>query len=203
MFISVPLGHKEMTENVIRKHFPDSFYEVAEVENVGFDIYPFVCFFSHFYNKYNIILKIHGKKSEYDPSLCAWRGDLLNKLLGSQHSVLKIMKEFQDNPRLGLQYPDYYPPIQKNIEWGSNFNIAQKLLSKQNILLDEMEKLDFPAGSMFWFRPEALSHLFELEIHKEDFRSHTDQAIDGTLAHAIERIIGIIVKKNNYTWKKI
>ena len=128
--------------------------------------------------------------------------DLLKKLLGSQHRVFEILKEFQDNPHLGLQYPDYYPPIQKNIEWGSNFDIAQKLLSKRKIVLNKREKLDFPGGSMFWFRPESLSILFGLQLQKEDFISQNDRAIDGTLAHAIERIIGIVVEKNNYSWKK-
>jgi lipopolysaccharide biosynthesis protein/ubiquinone/menaquinone biosynthesis C-methylase UbiE len=207
IFISVPAGNKESTEKEIKKHFPDAGVIVEEVENIGYDIYPFVCVFSLQYKNYDLILKIHGKKSEYNPALNLWRKYMMKKLLGSRRRVEKILKDFQDNPRLGLQYPDYFPPVQEHVRWGYDFPIAQKLLSEQNIILDETKKLDFPAGSMFWFRPEALSDLFRLPIAKDDFRyklaTVPDDVPDGTLAHAIERIIGILVEKRNFSWRKI
>lgn len=56
---------------------------------------------------------------------------------------------------------------------------------------------NFPAGSMFWARVDALSPLFEMNLVWQDFPEEKGQT-DGTTAHAIERLLGIVPQALNY-----
>ncbi|MGB9614955.1 MAG: HAD family hydrolase, partial [Fervidobacterium sp.] len=69
---------------------------------------------------------------------------------------------------------------------------------------------DYPAGSMFWARVEALAPLFKAGITLSDFPEEVGQT-DGTLAHVIERFLvlssleqgfqpAIIKDKTNPSW---
>lgn len=80
-------------------------------------------------------------------------------------------------------------------------NNAEFLGSNIQLLSELMDKIDgkpfkesfqFAGGTMFWVRPEVLKPLYDLKIKLQDFDEEAGQ-IDGTLAHALERILGYIV----------
>ena len=48
---------------------------------------------------------------------------------------------------------------------------------------------NFPAGSMFWYRPTNIDSLLSQDWNSVNFPPEEGQ-IDGTVMHAIERILG-------------
>jgi hypothetical protein len=61
--------------------------------------------------------------------------------------------------------------------------------------------LEFPSGSMFWGRSAALRKLLDLHLQFSDFPDEVGQ-IDGTPAHAIERIMLMVAEASGYEWLK-
>ena len=57
--------------------------------------------------------------------------------------------------------------------------------------------MEFFAGTMFWFKPAALQNLPDI-VRVESWERERGQ-LDGTLAHAIERILVDVVRANRYT----
>lgn len=203
ILISTPLKYVNTIESQFRQHFPGSVIDIRAVENFGYDIYPFIIVFKDEIKKYDYVCKIHSKKSEHHPIFSGWRVYLLDNLLGSQYIVTQILLKLSENPKLGFIFPLNYPPVNNYIEWGSNFEIAYDLMKKINITLNREDPLVFPAGSMFWFKPMALEPLFRMPFTAKQFKEEGHERIDGTLSHAIERVILKIVERQNYTWEAI
>jgi lipopolysaccharide biosynthesis protein len=59
------------------------------------------------------------------------------------------------------------------------------------------ENINFPVGTMFWARTKALKPLFDLNLSWSDY---PDEPLpyDGSMLHAIERILPIIIGKNSF-----
>jgi len=60
-------------------------------------------------------------------------------------------------------------------------------------------KLDFPAGDMFWAKCKAVYQIFQIDLRKDIFDEGKGPQ---TFLFAIERIWLYIVKYNGYYYKK-
>ncbi|MCI2194027.1 MAG: glycoside hydrolase family 99-like domain-containing protein [Ancrocorticia sp.] len=174
-------------------------YVVLDVENRGRDIFPMVQLVnSGVLDPYEIILKIHTKKSPWRASHGSlkgdgrsWRDELLASLLGSEEQVIRILDSFASDASLGLVTAD--GSIVGRDFWGGDQRIAEQLLRRLELSL-EPDSLKFASGSMYWIRGFILQGLRALNLQSDDFDVEEGQ-VDGTTAHAIERIIGILTEE--------
>ena len=61
----------------------------------------------------------------------------------------------------------------------------------------ESSMIGFFAGTMFWFRIDALNCLMNFDNELIRFENE-DGSMDGTLAHAFERIFSVLVEQNGF-----
>ena len=202
LYVTATEGIYPQAFSYFNYRFPEAAVNVVEVENRARDIGPFLTKFGSRYYDYDLVCKVHSKKSPHAPNLSGWRTFLLDRLLGSESRVREIVDEFERDPELGLLFPIYYPEIRSSISWGANFHTMKDVLSSLGIELDAASPCSFPAGSMFWFRPRALSTLLDSELLIEEFPEETGQT-DGTLAHAIERSFLFVVNQQKYRHRMI
>lgn len=170
---------------------------VLKSSNRGRDIGPLIGLVnSGLLEDYQLILKVHTKKSEwrnghdfFEDSGSEWREAFLRDLLGSPEGVKMIVNSFRSDSNLGLVTAN-------NQILDSNFvgkNYEKTVLLAKSLYIEQyVEDLAFPAGSMYWCRPIVLSSLSPLNLNLNHFEIENGQN-DGTLAHAIERLIGLII----------
>jgi HAD superfamily hydrolase (TIGR01549 family) len=172
--------------------------DVRVVPNRGRDIAPLLVEFAPEILKHDFVCHIHSKKSKYSNGVAdGWREYLLENLLGSPEIVTKIFAMLSDR-NLGLVYPKTFDALPHWAHtWLSDREIGKQLFSRLGVKLPATDYFDYPVGSMFWARVDALKPLFDLKLTLTDFPQETGQ-IDGTLAHAIERSIALVCQSRNY-----
>ena len=107
----------------------------------------------------------------------------------------RIINELATNKTLGLVFPD-----DPNCVGWSN-NKSQASVIAERIGLKKLPcHFNFPVGTMFWAKRGALSKLYDEKFTWDDFPKEPI-GYDGTMLHAIERLIPSIVKKSGYNYK--
>lgn len=202
LYISAQVGKTDIIKGV----FPHA--TIIEVENVGTDFYPFTSVFNDIIKTYDLVLKIHTKKTEYLDDFQGWRHHLLNNLMCNP---TKIVELFEDNPNLGILYPDTYYKLLNSVAWGSNYENALevlKLIDVPSTVINSRVVPSYPVGSMFWFRPRALIQIIDGNITKSTYQTYNgfhvkigDRIVDGSIAHALERLVTVIAIFNGYEFK--
>lgn len=176
--------------------------DVRVVINRGRDIAPKLVAFREVYDKYEVFLHLHTKLSPHGgAALRPWRDHLLQNLIGSRANCRSILKML-DNPRVGIVFPQHFFAIRGILNWGYDYEIAQRLMARLGIAIDKDLTLEFPSGSMFWGKSAAIRPLLALNLQIEDFAEERGQH-DGTLAHAIERTILMIAESAGFEWLKV
>ena len=202
IYVSTGSGEKrDIIRHAFEKFDLASLSEIAVVPDYGTDIAPLLITFIDKLSEHDICLKIHSKKSMNMPSEFGqgWRRHLYNELIGDRERVRAIVATMLISADLGLLMAQHYPQLVSFIGMGENFESVRELLAKINVELVPNQKLEFPAGSMFWFRSDALDRLADLGFHWHDFGHAVDDR-DGTLAHAIERCFTFFCASAGKKW---
>lgn len=175
----------------IRASLPDA--DVRVLPNRGRDIWPKLYGFGDAHDRHEVVLHLHGKKSTHAARLNDWLAHILDCLLGSREDVNRILSMFRTIPGLGLVTPVAFRSVMAAAHWGANRDIARELAFRMGLrgALPANDRLQFPVGSMFWGRVSAMRPLLDLKLRPEHFPPEAGQ-VDGTLAHAIERMLGVV-----------
>jgi hypothetical protein len=175
----------------IQARFPNA--RVLCFPNHGRDIFPFVHLVnSGIFSNYAAVCKLHTKKSVHlADEGDHWRSELIRGILPSKEQVGWILRGFLTDPAIGAVVSDQHL-LEHPDKWGANRQRVTDELGRIGIAADRF-KLSFPSGSMYWIKPEALKLLQSMNYCAEDFEREEGQ-LDGTLAHAIERIMGFLVQ---------
>lgn len=187
LFVTTTEHNKIIIKEIASKYSLD--VDIIIVKNKGRDMLPFLKVLPIIKAAgYPFILKIHTKKSKHRADGEIWRSDLYEKLLRPERFE-KALSVLSTNLNIGVVGPEGHI-VDMNTYWGSNKHAVLNLSEKMNVAKEEVLRVPFVAGSMFYARTDALECLLELGLTDDDFEEESGQ-IDGTLAHAIERLIGV------------
>ncbi|MCU0730567.1 MAG: glycoside hydrolase family 99-like domain-containing protein [Hyphomonas sp.] len=203
VYVSVPetIGIEALSD--IMERLPRSY--ILAAPNCGRDILPFLKLMPIINrHDYAWICKVHGKKSVHLGQGSVWRNQIFEALLGGLQVKGNSTShtELPKSPEIGMVGPRN-SLVSLSEQWvvQNNAEPMQVLLRKLNIEAD-IRSGSFVAGSMFWFRPDALKMIVDAGFDDADFGLELGR-IDGTPAHAMERLFGIIATRAGYALSEL
>lgn len=165
-------------------------------ENRGRDVLPFLrALYPLLEDGTSLVLKLHAKKSAHRSNGDEWRRSMIGTLL-NPNDVNALVTAFEENRKLGLLVPEpHLLPLDEYM--GANRTNVEYL--KRRLGLDETpgRQHQFPSGSMYWARLDALRAILDAHLDEFEFEPEEGQT-DGTFAHAIERIVAEAVRHRGY-----
>lgn len=183
----------------------DAGYTLIKKKNRGRDISALLVAAKDIVKKYQYICFLHDKKekSEKDALMVKlWVENLWFNTVKSASYVKNIINIFQRNSSIGLLVPP--EPMENNwyiwgeTLWQGNFEITRRLCDELALNCDVDSYIPpITLGSVFWCRTEALKKLFEKYWSYNDFPEEP-LADDGTISHAIERILAFVAQDAGY-----
>jgi lipopolysaccharide biosynthesis protein len=193
-YITIPQEMEEDEIIEVCKTLPAN-TKVYLVENKGRDVLPFLKVLDIIgTDKYDYICKIHTKKSAGRDLGTVWRKLLYFELIGSNQIISNIVDMLDKDKNIGII-------TGKNTILDSEKYYLGNREKTNNLLkllhLEDQEKYQFPGGTMFWIRTSILDSL--LNLYRQNLLIFEDEQgqMDNTLAHAIERLFGILCAAYN------
>ena len=201
LFLSTDTEEKRVAIAAATADWPGA-VDIRIFPNRGRDIAAKFVGFRDVYDRYEIFLHLHTKRSPHGGTpLARWRDYLLDNLIGSPEIAGSILHLFED-PKIGVVFPQHLFEIRGILNWGYDYDLARGLMQRIGVAIDKNLVLEFPSGSMFWGRSAAIRPLLDARLRFEDFPDEAGQ-VDGTLAHAIERVVLMCAEAGGYEWLKV
>ena len=168
--------------------------------NVGRNFGPLFVEFSRELMKYDSFIHVHSKKSVHSPKFADKWLKRNSDLLLSQRGIERVYQILINKPSIGLVYSDASDLLRGiNFRWGRSKS-AGSLFFQNREGFEKIKwsgRLSFPAGGMFWVRTESIRPLLEIDWKYEMFPAELGQG-DGTLQHAIERMLGALSRSRGF-----
>ncbi|MFE1600577.1 rhamnan synthesis F family protein [Methylobacterium sp. ID0610] len=172
--------------------------QIVIAPNRGRNFAPFLVEFREDLKRYDLICHVHTKQSRHrGDALTGWGEYLIDHLIGDGPAWSRAVALFRSEPRCGLAYPDAYAPLPFwSRHWLGNFAIARLWAERAGVPI-RPGFVHYPVGGMFWARPAAIAPLLDDDWSYADFPDEEGQ-IDGTMQHAIERLVGAVCHHTGY-----
>lgn len=169
---------------------------VLRTDNRGRDILPFLRALEA-EETFDIGIKLHTKKSPQRGDGSQWRAEILDSLLPDPAGIRSIVRKIDDDPRIGFVAPDRFclPVRPWILENGTAMQRAMEAIAP-TFPDASMDRAYFAAGSMFWFRRQALAALASKDLFAI-FEPEMQQ-LDGTIAHGLERLFPVEARRQGY-----
>lgn len=185
-------------ESAVRQEVTRLAFEAELVvgPNRGRDILPFIRVANRLLDEgEDIVLKLHTKRSTHRDNGALWRAELFERLASPQRAKA-ILNAFLADETLGVVAPEGHLQ-QLNDFWGQNAPNVAFLCALTGIDAPSKGHDPFIAGSMFWCRLSALTLLIDAPLSDAEFEPEQGQ-IDGTMAHAVERVVALSAMSSGY-----
>lgn len=173
---------------------------VLKKENRGRDISALLVTLRERLMQYRYICFIHDKKPNYDhlkDDIEFWAYNLWENTLKSESYIKNILWLLEKN-ELGLLVPP--SPIGDHMNdwyvnaWYHNLEHVKKLAQRMKLNTDIVYgKSPIALGTVFWANTKALKKIFDMKWDYGDFPDEP-MPIDGTISHAIERILPYVAQ---------
>jgi lipopolysaccharide biosynthesis protein len=199
LYVTCPIQNQEGLTRILSHRNLE--YEIFACENRGRDILPFLSILPSVIEAgHPYLIKIHTKKTLHRSDGARWLNELTNDLIGME-ALRDIKTRFDENGSLGIIGPSgNVLPTQFYL--GSNLYHIRQLLNRLEIEYEDFLNTVFVAGSMFAARTKALIPLSDLQLTAKEFEDESGQ-VDGTIAHALERIVSVSASKLNYQTESV
>jgi GT2 family glycosyltransferase len=193
LFVTTVAKHEAEVRTLLKKeNLP---FSLHVFENRGRDVLPFIKVYPQLRAEgFDLLVKVHTKKSPHRRDGKRWRKDVLGKLLEKaafEHSL----EAFATDPSLGMVGPaGHY--VSMSSYMGGNEAAVLSVGKRLGLDAPEIRALGFFAGTMFMARAEALDPILRLRLDEANFDVEAGQ-LDGTFAHALERAMALSVVASN------
>ena len=164
--------------------------------NRGRDVAPFCRLLNAgLLDRYKLIGKLHTKRSAHRPDGGDWFRAMIDNLVDPAR--LPLLRAALTGPgRTGLVAAP--GRIGADPAQTADHRHMLALCARSGVATDALGAYTFPHGTMFWARAAALRPLADLALPTDAFEAEAGQ-LDGTLAHAIERMIGVYCAHEGYS----
>jgi lipopolysaccharide biosynthesis protein len=197
LYVSVPAFACTSTLARIAEEHPS--VRFTPCANRGRDVLPFLDWLAMgVFDRYDAVCKLHSKRSPHTRHGARWLVQILESLLVDPKLIACLIERMRSTPDLGLIGPRAVvigPGHPSHL--GYNSRALEALMRRASLPRTVLDS-PFFAGTMFWFRPAALAGLRALGLREGDFPLEMGQ-MDGTPAHALERLICPLVERAGYT----
>ena len=188
------------TEHAVKAFKPDARF--LYVENVGYDVWPFLRLISEVdLTPYDILFKLHTKNITSDTIVRvngvhmrkeAWRNILVDALLGSPDQTARVVSVFSEQPDAGMVCSAKLYSTLEAVEDG------KPLTNELEVLGLQTDERRFCVGDMFAIRPCLLAPLAKRSWSADMFPAHSQSGSGGTLAHIYERVFSLLAPAQGY-----